>query len=133
MDRFSKWPAASLCKYTDGETAVNFFEQYIQLNGIPKTIRTDKAIAFTGRLFRDFCKKTLYQIDIRHTVYPYPNWLSRKRSQNTQRKSLDKYKSRRTLRKSTRFSFGNNAENTTHETEKISLRTTIRPESKHGS
>ena len=24
---------------------------------IPKTIRTDKATAFTGRLFRDFCKK----------------------------------------------------------------------------
>ena len=40
-----------------GETAVKFLEQYIQLNGIPKTIRTDKATAFTGRLFRDFCKK----------------------------------------------------------------------------
>ena len=57
MDRFSKWPAASLCKYTDVETAIKFVEQYIQLNGIPKTIRTDKATAFTGRLFRDFCKK----------------------------------------------------------------------------
>ena len=57
MDRFSKWPAARLCKYTDGETAVKFVEQYIQLNRIPKTIRTDKATAFTGRLFRDFCKK----------------------------------------------------------------------------
>ena len=60
MDRFSKWPAASLCKYTDGETAVKFIEQYIQLNGIPKTIRTDKATAFTGRLFRGFCKKKHY-------------------------------------------------------------------------
>ena len=57
MDRFSKWPAASLCKYTDGKTAVKLIEQYIQLNGIPKMIRTDKATAFTGRLFRDFCKK----------------------------------------------------------------------------
>ena len=57
MDRFSKWPAASLCKYTDGKTAVKFIEQYIQLNGIPKTIRADKATTFTGRLFRDFCKK----------------------------------------------------------------------------
>ena len=57
IDRFSKWPAASFCKNTDGETAVKFIEQYIQLNGIPKTIRTDKATAFTGRLFRDFCKK----------------------------------------------------------------------------
>ena len=36
IDRYSKWPAASLCKITDGETAVKFLQQYIQLNGIPK-------------------------------------------------------------------------------------------------
>ena len=54
IDRFSKWPAASYCTSTDGETAVTFLEQYIRLNGIPKTIRTDKATAFTGRLFREF-------------------------------------------------------------------------------
>ena len=57
IDRYSKWPAASFCKYTDGETAVKFLEQYIQPNGIPKKIRTDNATAFTGRLFRDFRKK----------------------------------------------------------------------------
>ena len=57
IDRYCKWPSASYCKDTDGETAVKFLEQYIQLNGIPKTFRTDKATAFTGRLFRDCCKK----------------------------------------------------------------------------
>ena len=57
MDRYSKWTAASFCTSTDGETAVKFLDQYIRLNGIPKIIRTDKATAFTGRLFRDFCKK----------------------------------------------------------------------------
>ena len=57
MDRYSKWPAASFCTSTDGETAVKFLDQYIRLNGIPKIIRTDKATAFTGRLFRDICKK----------------------------------------------------------------------------
>ena len=41
MDRFSKWPAASFCTSTDGETAIKFLEQYIQLNGVPKSIRTD--------------------------------------------------------------------------------------------
>ena len=56
MDRYSKWPAASLCKTTDRETAIQFLEQYCNLNGIPKTIRTDKATAFTGRQFRNFCK-----------------------------------------------------------------------------
>ena len=57
MDRYSKWPAASFCTSTDGETAVKFLEQYIQLKGIPKTLRSDRATAFTRRFFRDFCEK----------------------------------------------------------------------------
>ena len=57
MDRYSKWPAASFCASTDSETALNFLEQFSRLNGVPKTIRTDKATAFTERLFREFCKK----------------------------------------------------------------------------
>ena len=36
MDRYSKWPVASLCKTTDGGTATKFLEQYCNLNGIPK-------------------------------------------------------------------------------------------------
>ena len=54
IDRYSKWP--------DGETSVKFLQQYIQLNGIPKTIRTAKASAFTGRFFREFCKKNYISI-----------------------------------------------------------------------
>ena len=69
IDRYSEWPAASSCKHTDGETAVKFLEQYIQLNGIPKTMRTDKATAFTERLFRDFCKKKHYIKLIYRTPY----------------------------------------------------------------
>ena len=71
MDRYSKWPAASFCLSRDGETAVKFLEQYIQLNGIPKTIRSYRATAFTGRLFRDFCKKhyikLIYGTTYKHT------------------------------------------------------------------
>ena len=71
MDRFSKWPAASHCMSTDGETAVNSLEQFIHLNGIPKTARTDKATSFTGRLFGAFCKrhyiKIIYGTPYRHT------------------------------------------------------------------
>ena len=62
MDRYSKLPAASLCKSTDGKTAVNFLQQYIQLNGIPKTIRTDTASLFTGHYLREFCKKNYIPI-----------------------------------------------------------------------
>ena len=56
MDRYIKWPAASLCATTEGQTVVRFLEHYIILNGIPKTIRPDKAISFRGRLFREFCQ-----------------------------------------------------------------------------
>ena len=71
IDLYSKRPAASLCKTTDGQTAVRFLEQNIILNGIPKTIRTDKDTAFTGRLFREFCKnhqtKLVYGTPYIHT------------------------------------------------------------------
>ena len=71
IDRFSKWPAASVCTSTDGETAIKLLEQNIQLNGVPKTIWTDKATAFTGRLFRGLCKehyiKLIYGTPYIHT------------------------------------------------------------------
>ena len=62
MDRFSKLPATSFCKSTENQTAVKFLKQYINLNGIPKTIRTDKATAFTNRLLREFCKNHQIQL-----------------------------------------------------------------------
>ena len=67
MDRYSKWPGARLCKTTDGDTAVKFMEQYINLNGIPKTIRTDKATAFTGLTFREFCRNHHIRLCIKGT------------------------------------------------------------------
>ena len=57
MARFSKWSATNFCKTTDGQTAVGFLEQYVYLNFVAKTIRTDKTTAFTGRTFGEFCKK----------------------------------------------------------------------------
>ena len=62
MDRYSKWPAARLCKSTDGTTAVIFLQQYVQLDRIPTTMRTDKASAFTFHHFRQFCKKSFISI-----------------------------------------------------------------------
>ena len=47
-----------LCKTTDGETAKKILEQYCNLNGIPKTIRT----AFMGRQFGNFCKNKFIKL-----------------------------------------------------------------------
>ena len=71
IDRYSRWPAACICETPTGKTAKNFLEQYITLNGLPQTIRTDKGTAFTGKEFRDFCKslniKLIYGTPYIHT------------------------------------------------------------------
>ena len=55
----------------DGQSAITFLEQNNNLNGVPKTIRTDKATAFTSRTFREFCKchhiKLIYGTPYIHT------------------------------------------------------------------
>ena len=68
MDRFSKWPAASFCKTTEGQTALKLLAKYINKDGVPKTIEIDMATTFAGRLFRDFCKN--HQIKLIHDT-PY--------------------------------------------------------------
>ena len=46
-------------------------EQYITLNGLAQTIRTDKGTAFTGKELRDFCNslniKLIYGTPCFHT------------------------------------------------------------------
>ena len=71
--RYSRRPAACICEAPTGKTAKNFLEQYITLNGLPQTKRTDKNTAFTGKEFRDFCKslniKLIYGTPYIHTVW----------------------------------------------------------------
>ena len=129
MDRFSKWPAASLCKLTDGETTVKFMEQYINLNGIPKTIRTDKATSFTGHTFREFCKNH----HIWDTIYTHPHRAGRTRRKDTKRDNADKHKSGRKIQQSVRYSLKCDEKNTPHETGEIRFRTTLRTRTEHGN
>ena len=56
IDRYSRWPAACICEAPTGRTAKTFLEQYVTLNGLPQTFRTDKGTAFTGKEFRELCK-----------------------------------------------------------------------------
>ena len=71
IDRYSRWPAACICETLTGKTAKTFLEQYITLNGLPQTIRTDKGTAFTGKEFREICKslniKLIYETPYIHT------------------------------------------------------------------
>ena len=62
--------AGSLQLQTPTEKQLIFLEQFILLNGIRQTIRTDKETAFTGNEFRQMCKyfymKLLYGIPYTH-------------------------------------------------------------------
>ena len=68
VDHFSKWPTAKICSNTETKTVTKFLENYFNLYGIPKTIRTDNDTAFTSREFKTFCEK--YKIRI-ITGLPY--------------------------------------------------------------
>ena len=111
IDRYSKWPASSLCKPTDGETAIKFLEQYWNLNGILKTKRTDKASAFTGRQFRNFRKNKFFKL-IYGTPYIHTPTGLVEQGVRTLKKPPNQYQSRRTIRKSIGPSLKRNADNT---------------------
>ena len=71
MDRYSKWPAAAICKTPNAKSAEKFIEQYTLLNGHPQILRTDKGTAFTSRQFRKICKskniRLIYRTPYIHT------------------------------------------------------------------
>ena len=73
MDRYSRWPAACICEAPTGRTAKNFLEQYVTLNGLPQTIRTDKGTAFTGKEIRELCKYLNINL-VNGTPYTHSNW-----------------------------------------------------------
>ena len=61
---------ACICEAPTGKTATTFLKQYILLNGIPQTIRSDTETAFTGKELRNMCKdpktKLIYETPYKH-------------------------------------------------------------------
>ena len=62
IDRYSKWPTASMCRTPDGRTVIKFIKQLVMVHGTPKTIRTDKGTAFTSKLFQNYCTSKYIKI-----------------------------------------------------------------------
>ena len=56
IDRNSRWPVAKVCKNTSHEPVITFLNEYINLYGIPKRIKSDKGGAFISNEYKELCQ-----------------------------------------------------------------------------
>ena len=55
IDRFSKFPSVKVTKSTSGKCTVKLLRSYIDINGIPESIRSDQFSGFKGKTLKKFC------------------------------------------------------------------------------
>ena len=56
IDRFSKFPTTKIVVATSTFNVTKFLNKYINLHGVPRTIRTDQGTCFTSNTFVKYCK-----------------------------------------------------------------------------
>ena len=56
MDKNSRWPVAKICENTNHETVISFLNEYINVYGVPKQIKSDKGGAFISKEYIEYCK-----------------------------------------------------------------------------
>ena len=49
VDKKSRWPVAKICKNTNHETVISFLDEYINVYGVPKQIKSDKGGDFISK------------------------------------------------------------------------------------
>ena len=57
VDTNSCWPVAKIFKNTNHDTVLTFLREYINVYGLPKTIRLDNGSAFISKEYKSFCKE----------------------------------------------------------------------------
>ena len=56
VDKNSWWPVANICKNSRHETVITFLNEYINVYGVPKRIKSDRGGAFISKEYKEFCK-----------------------------------------------------------------------------
>ena len=56
VDKNSRWPVPKMCKNTNHETVISFLNEYINVYGVPKQIKSDKGGDFISKEYIEFCK-----------------------------------------------------------------------------
>ena len=57
IDRFSKYPSVEVFDKANGPNVLKFLDDYIQIHGVPRNIRLDKARCLIGYKVKNFCKQ----------------------------------------------------------------------------
>ena len=55
LDRYSKFASVKITKSTGGKSSLKFLRSYIDIHGIPESIRTDQFSEFKGKTMRKYC------------------------------------------------------------------------------
>ena len=66
IDRFSKYPSAELVDNANASNVIKFLDNYIQIHGVPRSLRIDQARCLVGNQVKNFCMK------INITLIPAP-------------------------------------------------------------
>ena len=62
MDRFSKYPTACIYEKTNNPNGLKFVDMYIEIHGIPRSIRLDQANSLVGNQIKTFCNRNCIEI-----------------------------------------------------------------------
>ena len=57
IDRFSNYPTAYIYDKGNGPNVFKFLDMYIEIHGIPRSIRLDQAKCLVGDQVKTFCNK----------------------------------------------------------------------------
>jgi transposase InsO family protein len=73
IDKFTKWPEATLVVSITQGTAVAFLKSIVCRFGVPSRIITDNGTQFTSRIFQDYCEDIGTQLCFASVAHPRSN------------------------------------------------------------
>ena len=77
VDKNSRGPVAKICKNTSPETVITFLNEYINVYGVPKRIKSDRGGAQNLKRIQRILQIAQHKLRIRHRESTYRNRIGR--------------------------------------------------------